>query len=183
MSVREQGVVYRRIASSAMGLFLVCAHAATPIPTTATFTVNATVVAGCMVVGNPTQSSGIGFGMLDFGTHPAVLGAAVPTSVGMNSGSMAQIQCTADVPVTMTLDGGQNAAGQQRRMKMAPNHYIPYTLHGSASGNNPITPGVGMPVDTRQGAMTLPVWGITNMPTSGLPAGQYSDTVQVLFSW
>lgn len=175
--------MYLRVAATTTGLLLACAHAATPVPTTATFAVNANVVAGCMVVGNPTQTSGIGFGMLDFGTHPAVLGATINASVGMNGGSMAQIQCTSGVAVTMTLDGGQNASGNQRRMKLAPNHYIPYSLQASANGNSPITPGVGISVDTSHGAMNLPVWGIANLPASGLPAGQYSDTVQVLFSW
>src|SRR5262245_14033596 len=92
-----QGVrhMYLQVAATTAGLVL-CgfAHAATPVPTTATFAVSATVVAGCMVVGSPTQTSGIGFGMLDFGTHPAVLGANINASMGLSGGSMAQIQCT-----------------------------------------------------------------------------------------
>ncbi len=175
--------MYLRFAATSLGLLLAGAQAAMQIPTTATFTVNATVVAGCMVVGNPTQTSGIGFGMLDFGSHPAILGANINASVSMSGGSMAQIQCTSGVPVTMTLDGGQNASGSQRRMKLAPNHYISYNLHATASGNSPIAPGVGISVNTNNGVMTLPVWGIASVPASGLPAGQYSDTVQVLFSW
>lgn len=173
-----------QVATTTAGLVLCsCALAATPVPTTATFAVTATVVSGCMVVGNPTQTSSIGFGMLDFGTHPAVLGANINASVSMSGGSMAQIQCTYGVPVTMTLDGGQNASGTQRRMKLAPNHYIPYALYAASNGSSPIAPGVGISIDTTHGAMTLPVWGIASLPASGLPAGQYSDTVQVLFSW
>ena len=176
--------MYLQVATTTVGLVLSgCVYATTPVPTTATFAVNATVVAGCMVVGNPSQTSNIGFGMLDFGTHPAVLGADINASISMSGGSMAQIQCTHGVAVTMTLDGGQNASGTQRRMKLAPNHYIPYALYAASNGSSPIAPSVGLAINTTQGAMTLPVWGIASLPASGLPAGQYSDTVQVLFSW
>ncbi|WP_051391656.1 Csu type fimbrial protein [Rhodoferax saidenbachensis] len=175
--------MYLQVATTTMGLWFGCAHAATPVPTTATFAVNATVVAGCMVVGNPSQTTGVGFGMLDFGTHSAVTNTNINTSMGLSGGSMAQMQCTSGVAVTMTLDGGQNASGTQRRMKMAPNYYIPYSLQASASGNSAIAPGVGVTINTTNGVMTLPVWGIASPPGSGLPAGQYSDTVQVLFSW
>lgn len=175
--------MHRPVAGTVVGLLCLWAQAATPVPTTATFTVSASVVAGCMVVGNPTQTSGIGFGMLDFGSQPAVLGANINASVSMSGSGMAQIQCTSGVPVTMTLDGGQNATGTQRRMRRAPNHYVPYALHASASGNAPIAPGAGVSVSTTQGAMNLPVWGIASVPAGGVPSGQYTDTVQVVFSW
>ena len=179
--------MYRLIAATAVGLYgPLCgwgALAATPIPTTASFAVSATVTAGCMVVGNPSQTSGVGFGMLDFGSQPGVLSTTVSTTVSMSGNGMAQMQCTSGVPVTMTIDGGQNASGSQRRMKRAPNYYVPYALYAAAGGNSPIAPGSPMSVNTSNGAMTLPVWGIASPPGTGLPAGQYSDTVQVLFSW
>lgn len=172
-----------KLAKLGLALFLGGSQAATQVPGSATFTVNATVAAGCLVVGNPTQTTGVGFGMLDFGTSPAVISGTMNASIGMSGGNMAQIQCTSGTAVTMTLDGGQNAVGNQRRMKRAPNHYLPYSLYAAPGGNSPITPGVGISVDTTQGAMYLPVWGIATSPGSSLPAGSYSDTVQVVFSW
>ena len=159
------------------------APAATPIPTTAAFSVNAAVSAGCLVVGNPSQTSGVGFGMLDFGSHAAIASGTSTASLGMNAGNMAQIQCTPGTAATVTLDGGQHAQGSQRRMKFGSSSYLPYTLYTSPSLSTPLPPNVGVAVDTSAGTMTLPVYGVATLPGGGLPAGQYTDTVQVLFSW
>lgn len=157
--------------------------AATAIPTTATFAVNATVQSGCLVVGNPTQSSGINFGLLDFGTQSAVAGTVSMASLSASGGSMAQVQCTPGAAVTVTLDGGLNALGAQRRLKMGSSNYLPYKLYLSSAMTTAYQPGVGVPIATGTAALSLPVYGVATPPGSGLPAGQYSDTVQVVFSW
>ncbi|APW38272.1 hypothetical protein RD110_14615 [Rhodoferax koreense] len=156
--------------------------AATPIPTTATFAVNATVQSGCLVVGSPTQSSGVSFGMLDFGTQSAVAGTVSTASLSASGGSMALVQCTPGAAVSVTLDGGLNALGAQRRLRMG-NNYLPYQLYLSAAMTTTYHPGVAVPIATGSAAMSLPVYGVATPPRSGLPAGQYSDTVQVVFSW
>lgn len=158
-------------------------QAATPIPTSANFPVSATISSGCLVVGNPSQTSGVGFGKLDFGTHAATMSGSVNASLSMSAGSMAQVQCTPGVTVTMTLDGGQNASGSQRRMKLGAGNYLPYTLYTAPGGTTPLMPGVGVSVNASSGPISLPVYGVATMPSGGLPAGQYSDTVQVMFSW
>jgi len=159
------------------------AQAATPIPTSATFSVNAVVTAGCLVVGNPAQTTGVGFGMLDFGTHSALMTGQATASLSMGAGSMAQVQCTPGTAVNLTLDGGLHAQGGQRRLKAASGHYLPYTLYTSSSMATPLAPGVGVPVDASTGPTNLPVFGVATPGGAGLPAGQYSDTVQVTFSW
>jgi spore coat protein U-like protein len=160
-----------------------CTWAATPIPTTASFAVNATVQAGCLVVGNPSQASGVNFGMLDFGTHSAVASGTQSAALSANGGNMAQVQCTPGAAVTVTLDGGLHALGSQRRLKMGSSYYLPYALYISSSMSTAFQPGVGVSVDTSAGAMVLPVYGVATPPPTGLPGGQYSDTVQVVFSW
>lgn len=174
-----------RLAVIAMlcGLLAPAGQAVTTIPTSASFPVSATISSGCLVVGNPSQTSGVGFGKLDFGTHPATMGGTVNASLSMNAGSMAQVQCTPGVTVTMTLDGGQNASGSQRRMKLGTSSYLPYALFSAPGGTTPLMPGVGVSVNASSGPITLPVYGVATMPSAGLPAGQYSDTVQVMFSW
>ncbi|MDB5849579.1 MAG: hypothetical protein JWP29_3331 [Rhodoferax sp.] len=165
------------------GWLAASAMAATPIPTTATFAVNATVQGGCLVVGNPTQVSGVSFGMLNFGTQPAVGAGVAAASLSASGGSMAQVQCTPGAAVTVTLDGGLNASGGQRRLKMGSNNYLPYNLYTSSAMTSAFVPGVGMQITATSGAMSLPVYGVATPPGNGLPAGQYSDTVQVTFGW
>nr|WP_315243560.1 spore coat U domain-containing protein [uncultured Albidiferax sp.] len=157
--------------------------AATPIPTTASFAVNATVQAGCLVVGNPSQASGVNFGMLDFGTHSAMASGAKSAGLSSSGGNMAQVHCTPGAAVTVTLDSGLHAVGSQRRLKMGSHHYLPYALYLSSAMSTGYLPGVGVSVDTSAGAMALPVHGVATPPVGGLPGGQYSDTVQVVFAW
>ncbi len=167
----------------ALGLCIGGAQPATQVPTTATFAVSATVSSGCWVVGNPGQTANVGFGMLDFGTHSAAIGASYNAVVGVSSGSPAQVQCTPGVTATMTIDGGLNATGNQRRMKLAPNYYVPYTLTTAPGGGTTVLPGVGVSIVPGNGPITLPVYGTATAPGTGVPGGQYSDTVQVVFSW
>lgn len=156
-------------------------QAASPVPTTANFMVSATVSYGCWVVGNAALTSGIGFGRLDFGSHPAIQAGNYDAVIGM-AGSPAQVQCTPGATVTMTIDGGQNPQGSQRRMRFG-SHYLPYTLTTQPGGGTVVQPGSGVSVDASAGPTLVPVYGRATAPGGGLPAGQYTDTVQVVFSW
>jgi spore coat protein U-like protein len=156
-------------------------RANTQVPTTANFLVSATVSSGCWVVGNVSQTSGIGFGKLDFGSHPAVQAGSYDAAIGL-AASPAQVQCTPGATVTMTIDGGQNAQGGQRRMRFG-SYYLPYTLTTQAGGGTVVAPGVGVSVDASAGPTLVPVYGRATAPGTGLPAGNYTDTLQVVFSW
>jgi spore coat protein U-like protein len=166
-----------------MGLLPAPSPAVTSIPTNATFAVNAPVQAGCMVVGNPVQTSGIPFGLLDFGTQSAVSGAVRTASLSASGGTMAQVQCTPGAAVSVAIDAGLHAVGAQRRLKTATNHYLPYALYVSSAMTTPYQPGVSVPIAVGSSAINLPVYGVATPPGAGLPAGQYTDTVQVVFSW
>lgn len=170
------------LAGAAALVLAVSVRATTAIPTSPSFTVNASVSAGCLVTGNPTQTSGVGFGLLNFGTYPALATGTASATLSAGSGSMAQVQCTPGASVVVMLDGGQHASGSQRRMKYGSNSYLPYSLYTSASRTTALVPGVGVSVDASS-AISLPVYGVATLPGSGLPAGQYTDTVQVTFSW
>ncbi|KQP18424.1 hypothetical protein ASF43_11510 [Pseudorhodoferax sp. Leaf267] len=157
------------------------AQALTTLDNKATFAVNATVSSGCWVVGNVSQTTGVGFGLLDFGSHPAMQAGSYTASIAL-AGSPAQVQCTPGVTATMTIDGGQNAQGAQRRMRFG-TYYLPYNLTTLPGGSVLIQPGVGVSVDASAGPTLLPVYGRAIAPGTGLPAGQYTDTLQVVFSW
>lgn len=157
------------------------ARAGTLVDGTATFTVSATITQGCWVVGNPTQTSNVGFGRLDFGTHPAIQAGLYDAVIGM-AGSPAQVQCTPGTAATMSIDAGQNALGSQRRMRSGA-HYVAYTLTTQPGGGTVLAPGVGVGVNASAGPTLVPVYGRATAPGSGLPSGVYTDTLQVVFSW
>jgi spore coat protein U-like protein len=131
------------------------------------------------VVGNVSQTSGIGFGKLDFGSHPAVQAGNYDAAIGM-AASPAQVQCTPGATVTMTIGGGQNAMGGQRRIGYG-GSYLPYMLTTQPGCGAVVAPGVGVSVDASAGPTLVPVYGRATTPGAGLPAGNYTDTLQVIF--
>jgi spore coat protein U-like protein len=154
---------------------------AAAIPTTASFAVNASVVSGCWIVGNPTLTSGVAFGTLDFGSHPAMQAGNYNAAISL-AGNPIQIQCTPSLAVSMTIDGGQNALGNQRRMRFG-SYFIPYTLSTQAGGGVLMQPNVAISINVSAGPAVLPVYGRASPSGSGVPGGQYTDTLQVLISW
>lgn len=157
------------------------ACAATPVPTTASFQVSATVVLGCWVVGNTSQTSGIQFGTLDFGSHPAMQAGTYSGAIGL-AGSPVQVECTPNTAVSLAIDGGLHVLDNQRRMRNG-SHFVAYTLTTQPGGGTVLHPGVGVTMDVSGGAAVLPVYGQAVTPGAGVPGGLYTDVLQVLISW
>ncbi|KVE37908.1 Csu type fimbrial protein [Burkholderia sp. TSV86] len=157
----------------------VCGNADTLLPRTQTFTVSAQIVAGCGVAGGGA-SSGLNFGMLDFGTYPAVATGQATASVG--SGAV-QIECAPGSTLKMTIDGGAHAsAGNTQRNLASGNARIAYRLYSDPGRTQAIAIGqaVSVPVS---GTITLPIYGALTLPGNGVPAGTYTDTAQVTLSY
>lgn len=144
--------------------------------TTSTFTVNAQIVAGCLITGGATQ-----YGTLNYGTQSALSTAVLSTALG---GSTVTLQCTPGVVLSMSLDGGQNAnAGLRNLKRTGGTQVLPYQLYQDAALAQGI--GIGQSVNvnyTDPAAVKLPVYG--RLQLSGtVPAGTYTDVVQVTLSW
>lgn len=157
------------------GLCLVVAPG-TPAVTSSTFQVTAQIVAGCLVVGGVTA-----YGVLDFGTSSALSTATLSTSLG---GTTVTFQCTPGVALNMSLDGGQNSASGSRNLKRSGGtQLLAYQLYRDAAFSQSL--GIGSSVAVSYSdptAIKLPVYGRTTL-TGTLPAGTYTDVVQVTVSW
>lgn len=174
------------LAAAALGVALACSCVTVPaatIPTTAVFSVGATVQNGCLVDGNPTQTTGLVFGLLAFGSWSALTTGSQTVVLGPAGGSQALLQCTAGTTVQLTLDGGLHALGTQRRLANGGGYFLPYTLSLTTSGNQPVLPNTPIGMAMGSTAQPLPLQGTVVMPGLGLWAGTYSDTVQVTISW
>lgn len=144
--------------------------------TTSTFQVTAQITAGCLVVGGVTA-----YGVLDFGTSSALSTATLATSLG---GTTVTFQCTPGVALSMSLDGGQNSASGTRNLKRTGGtQLLAYQLYRDAAFSQAL--GIGSSVALSYSdptAIKLPVYGRTTL--SGLlPAGTYTDVVQVTVTW
>ncbi|MGF6391986.1 Csu type fimbrial protein [Pseudomonas plecoglossicida] len=151
---------------------------ATPLDaaTTSTFQVTAQIVAGCLVVGGVTH-----YGVLDYGTQSALSTGLLGTSLG---GSTVTFQCTPGVSLSMSLDGGQNSASGTRYLKRSGGtQVLAYQLYRDAAYTQ--TLGIGQSVVVSYSdptAIKLPVYGRTQL-TGSVPAGTYTDVVQVTVTW
>ncbi|PYC28609.1 Csu type fimbrial protein [Pseudomonas mosselii] len=159
----------------AVGLCLALTQGAHAV-TTSTFQVTAQIVAGCLVVGGVTA-----YGVLDYGTSSALSTATLSTSLG---GSTVTFQCTPGVALSMSLDGGQNSASGMRNLKRSGGtQLLAYQLYRDAAFSQSL--GIGSSVAVSYSdptAIKLPVYGRTTL-TGTLPAGTYTDVVQVTVTW
>ncbi|HDR9488820.1 TPA: spore coat protein U domain-containing protein [Burkholderia stabilis] len=150
----------------------------TPIPTTKAFTVSAQIVSGCGVSGGGT---GLDFGLLDFGTYPAVSVGQVNT---VTTGSVLQIQCSSGTTLKIAVDGGLNpSSGNTQRNLQGPGQtLIGYRLYADAAHTQ--TLNIGQPVSIPvSGVASLPIYGSLSLPGGTAPAGTYTDTAQVTVSY
>lgn len=144
--------------------------------TTSTFQVSATITAGCLVVGGVTQ-----YGVLDYGVSSALSTAALSTSLG---GTTVTFQCTPGVALSMSLDGGQNSAAGTRNLKRSGGaQLLAYQLFRDAA----LTQGLGIGANVTVSysdptAIKLPIYGRAQL-TGTVPAGTYTDSVQVTVTW
>ncbi|CAM3690287.1 Spore coat protein [Pseudomonas reidholzensis] len=144
--------------------------------TTSTFQVSAQIVAGCLVVGGVSN-----YGTLNFGTQSALATATLSAAVG---GTTVTFQCTPGVALSMALDGGQNSASGTRNLKRTGGtQLLAYQLYRDAAYSQSLAIGQSVAVSySDPTAIKLPVYGRTQL-SGVLPAGTYTDSVQVTVTW
>lgn len=144
--------------------------------TTSTFQVNAQIAAGCLVLGGVSS-----YGTLNFGTYSALSTAAVTTSLG---GTTVTFQCTPGVAMSMSVDGGLNTAAGTRNLKRTTGtQLVAYQLYRDAAFSQSL--GVGQSAAVSYSDPTLiklPVYARAQLSGS-VPAGTYTDVLQVTVTW
>lgn len=146
---------------------------------------------GCVISGAaPGSNSGLNFGTLDFGTHPATFTGTVdaqPTGGAGGTGNT-QILCSADITVISVTVGaglhpGQGSAlGAGSRAMQSGTNYIPYEVYQDPAHSipYPTTAVNSIPVTAPGSAFALPIYGRVSKPgAQTLPFGVYTDTLAV----
>lgn len=166
--------MYARLA---VALAAVVAALPTPLDAalSSTFLVNATIQQGCLVVGGVTT-----YGNLAFGSFSALSNAAVTAQL---SGTTVTLQCTPGVTLTMKVGGGQNNNGSRNLKRSTSADLVVYQLFSDAGFSQ--TLGIDQTVNVSYSDPTtikLPVYARAQL-TGALPAGSYSDVLQVTLTW
>ena len=152
-------------------------------PTSPSFAVNASVVSGCIVSGNSSQVTGVPFGSVNFGTHSAVSTGTVTAMASNDMGMQAKLVCTAGTAAQVSVNGGLNLQGAQRRLSNGAGQFIPYTLSLVAGTVTALAPNVAVGITMGATPTALPIRGNLVLPGSAAMAGTYVDTVQVTVTW
>lgn len=152
-------------------------------PTSPSFAVNASVVSGCIVSGNSSQVTGVPFGSVNFGTHSAVSTGTVTAMASNDMGMQAKLVCTAGTAAQVSVNGGLNLQGAQRRLSNGAGQFIPYTLSLVAGTVTALAPNVAVGITMGTTPTALPIRGNLVLPGSAAMAGTYVDTVQVTVTW
>lgn len=162
-----------------LAVALAALAAVSPMPLDAalssTFLVNATIQAGCLVVGGVTT-----YGALNFGSFSAMASTTASTSL---SGTTVTLQCTPGVVLTMSIDGGLNNNGSRNLKRTTGSDLQTYQLFRDAAYSQAL--GINQSVTVAYSDPTtikLPVYARAQL-AGNLPAGSYTDVLQVTLTF
>ncbi|WP_047426663.1 spore coat U domain-containing protein [Acinetobacter sp. neg1] len=125
---------------------------------------------------------------LDFGRHPSVSQEKVTANVINNSSSW-NLKCTENMPVNISINGGENVLTSIRRMKhLSSSDYINYKLYNSfkLDGEYEIGKVYSLqPTTVDNSILNFSIYGVADLSNNNLPreAGIYRDTVSILIAW
>lgn len=155
------------------------------------------LTAGCVIAGSSGNAAGVNFGLLDFGTKPSTFTGIVnaTASGGENVAGPTQIVCSPDVlgisiqvgPGSFPGQGGSIGAGNRAMRNGNTAAYIPYDVfrdpaHIQAYPTGAAVTGITVPANGV--AFALPIYGqINKSDPSALPAGMYTDTLQITLTY
>lgn len=191
---RQHGRAFGRLAAAALALTAGPLVAGT---LGGTLQAQMQLTAGCMVAGSAGATAGVNFGTLDFGTRPGTftgIVTATPSGAEGVSGPT-QLVCSPEV-LGISIQVGPGAyAGQgtgigtgSRAMRNGSTAaYVPYELYRDAGHTHPYPAGTaitGVNVPANGAAFSLPIHGQINKSNpAALPAGMYTDTLQVTVTY
>lgn len=155
------------------------------------------LTAGCVIAGSSGNASGVNFGLLDFGTKPSTFtGIVTATASGGESVSgPTQIVCSPDVlGISIQVgagsfpgQGGSIGVGSRAMRNGSTAAYIPYEVYRDAGHTLAYPTGsavTGITVPANGVAFALPIYGqINKSDPSALPAGMYTDTLQITLTY
>jgi len=155
------------------------------------------LTAGCMIAGSAGAASGVNFGTLNFGTRPSTFTGTVQATAsgGESVSGPTQLVCSPDVlgisiqvgPGNYAGLGGSIGAGTRAMRNGSTAAYIPYDVYRD-SGHSQVYPLAaaisGIAVPANGAAFPLPIYGqINKTDATALPAGMYTDTLQVTVTY
>ncbi|USP41639.1 spore coat U domain-containing protein [Acinetobacter sp. XS-4] len=162
-----------------LGFYSQSLYAADP-QSSSSFKVQATIENGCSI-DNIEQ-------MIDFGQYSALSNNKIVSNV-INTNSTWNIRCTENLPVNVSLDGGDNLENNTRRMKNSTSSdYIAYKLYNSSGLTTEYLVGNTYSLPTTSVAnhlVNFEIYGVVDLGNNNeaRATGIYKDTVSIMITW
>lgn len=183
-------IVISMLCASSLLLSVTLGHAA--VTSTGNIGVSLILTNGCLINGSPSQT-GINFGSLNFGTHPATFGTLTTQLAGATSGNTFTVQCTTGANYTVQVSGSANAApttvvgtvgtpGRYLLNTTAPTQGVAYSIFSDSSFNNVIANNANIPVaSTTAGVDSYTIFGRIQGGGNSVTVqpGTYTDTINI----
>lgn len=166
--------------AAALTIFAVPAAA----QTTGTIGVTLNVTSACVINGaNALQASAGTVGTIRFPDQPGIFGNIDADLVGTGQSGAMSVLCSPGASPVLTIGSGQNDAAGRHRLASNGNT-LPYRLFSDAARTTELTINhqIALPVATST-ATLVPIYARVTSNGAVIPAGAYSDTVQVTLSW
>jgi len=147
--------------------------------------VTAIVGAGCQVNASNVTAGIINFGSLDFGSINTIGNQTIDAqTTGAGNGSII-MECSNGTTFTISLDNGLHYASSTRSMVNAGNPAVllSYALYQNVARTLPWTTTSPLTGTANGAPATFPIYGRIPPSQTGITAGTYNDTVQVVISW
>lgn len=152
------------------------------------------LTSACTISGD-TALSGVNFGTLDFGQHPATFTGELTANAtgGAGIGGQTQILCSPDIEdISVAVGPGQHAGegtsigAGARALASVSSNYVPYDVYADASFSTvyPTTGSEPFAIPQVGQAFNLPIYGRINKTSPvALPAETYSDSLVVTITF
>lgn len=173
--------------SSAIALTALAASIAGPAfagSSTGTVGVSLNVSAACAVNGGSQTSGSLGqVGTIAFPDQSGVIGTVDATMVPSAGSGGLQVLCTPGLTPALTVGSGAHDSGGLRHLN-AGSDTVAYRLYTDAGRSNEIAIGQSISLGTATSSpISVPIYGRITGGGATLPAGAYTDTVQVTLAW
>ncbi|TDF81518.1 spore coat U domain-containing protein [Pseudomonas sp. H9] len=166
------------------GLGLALCTQAQAVSVTGQINASLTLTASCQVNGS-SGSSGLNFGALNFGTTEALFTQAAGQVLGGGGGAMSILCSNGVVPVIKVGAGAHDAqsVGGTRALADGAGNFVPYDFYTDSGHTQLLAINGTITLPTSTGvAQTVNLYGLAK-GKAGLPAGVYTDTVNVELSF
>jgi spore coat protein U-like protein len=148
-----------------------------------TIGISLNVSAACIVSGATQVTSTLGsVGSVQFADQPGLFGN-VDSQLNVSGGGALSVQCSPGAGPSLTLGAGAHDSAGLHYMAAGANN-VAYHLFTDSARSNEISIGQSIPLGTASSSpIAVPIYARVNSGGAVLPAGSYTDTVQVTLAW